>query len=82
RDGDSTTNAGGETPSSAAMPPPPGAVPRGSSFEREPDGDADEDRASTSSDFGGIDPASRDQGDSPDEPDRDERGDEPRKPWP
>ncbi|MGA1392383.1 MAG: twin-arginine translocase subunit TatC [Phycisphaerales bacterium] len=82
RDGDSTTNAGGETPSSAAMPPPPGAVPRGSSFEREPDGDADEDRASTSSDFGGIDPASRDQGASPDEPDRDERGDEPRKPWP
>ena len=89
---DEAPAASSDPTAGAAMPPPSGAVPRGSIFEREPDGDADEDRASAKSDFGGIDPASRDYGDRGDgRDDRDaaddarddgESDDEPRKPWP
>ncbi len=89
---DDATAADADPTAGAAMPPPTGAVPRGSIFEREPNGDADEDRTTQEPDFGGADPASRDHGDRRDgtrEPDREgdarddgDSGEEPRKPWP
>lgn len=82
RDEGSPSDGGSAASSGVAMPPPSGAIPRGSSPEREPDGDADEEIAERSRDFGGIDPASRDRGDRPRDPDDGEPGDEPRKPWP